>query len=120
MNSYVKRLIDAQIEFAHAVAQLQIWARGQGYGLTYGDAYRDPRCPYGSKSSKHHRRLAIDFNLFVDGQYRTDAEAYLPLGEEWEKLGGIWGGRFGADPYGDTGEPGLLGWDANHFEWGDP
>lgn len=24
-----------------------------GFEITIGDAYRDPRCPYGSKSSRH-------------------------------------------------------------------
>ena len=42
-----------------------------GYEVTLGDAYRDPRCPYGSKDSDHHRRLAIDLNLFKNGVYLT-------------------------------------------------
>lgn len=54
----------------------------------------------GIANSLHGDRLAIDLNLFVNGIYRPDAEAYKPLGEKWEALGGTWGGRFG---------------DANHF-----
>lgn len=47
--------------------------------------------------------LAVDFNLFVNGQYKTDTADYLPLGEYWESLGGTWGGRFKSRP------------DGNHF-----
>ncbi|MFQ9337054.1 MAG: M15 family metallopeptidase [Varibaculum sp.] len=45
----------------------------------------------------------MDFNLFVNGQYKTRTEDYLPLGEYWESLGGAWGGRFKSRP------------DGNHF-----
>lgn len=48
----------------------------------------------GIRDSLHGDRLAIDLNLFVNGVYQVDAAAYTPLGEEWERLGGTWGGRF--------------------------
>lgn len=73
-----------------------------GLEVTLGDAYRDPRCPYGSKSSRHKSRLAIDLNLFRHGEYLTRTEDHKPLGEWWESQGGIWGGRFE---------------DGNHYEW---
>ena len=73
-----------------------------GFEVTLGDAYRDPRCPYGSKSSRHKSRLAIDLNLFRDGVYLTATEDHTPLGLWWEEQGGIWGGRFD---------------DGNHYEW---
>jgi len=84
----VPRLIDKAIEM--------------GFEVTLGDAYRDPRCPYGSKSSRHKVRLAIDLNLFRDGVYLSDTEDHAPLGIWWEEQGGIWGGRFH---------------DGNHYEW---
>ncbi len=75
----------------------------QGYELTFGDAYRDPRVHgavgvkqgYSSANSLHKERLAIDLNLFRDGKYLTSTEDHRPLGEYWESLGGTWGGRFG-------------------------
>jgi len=73
-----------------------------GFEVTLGDAYRDPRCPYGSKSSRHKSRLAIDLNLFRDGRYLTETKDHEPLGLWWEGQGGIWGGRFN---------------DGNHYEW---
>lgn len=93
-----------QSNFALAAAALIQQAFRLGYEVTLGDAYRDRRCPYGSKSSKHRRRLAIDLNLFKDGRYLTRTEDHKELGLWWERNGGIWGGRF---------------YDGNHYEWPD-
>ncbi|WP_019275478.1 M15 family metallopeptidase [Vibrio coralliilyticus] len=101
---------DKQRAFTRMVADLIIFAYEQGYELTLGDAYRDPRVhgqlgekkSYSSSNSNHKQRLAIDFNLFVRGEYIVagDHPAYIALGEYWESLGGAWGGRYD---------------DANHF-----
>jgi len=91
-----------QSEFAHVMASFILQVFEMGYEVTFGDAYRDPRCPYGSKSSRHRNRLALDLNLFYDGEYLTETEDHRPIGELWESLGGIWGGRFN---------------DGNHYEW---
>jgi len=87
-------LRDRQSEFAVMAAKLILHADKLGYEVTLGDAYRDPRAPYGSKSSRHKSRLAIDLNLFKGGKYLQDTEDHRPLGEWWESVGGIWGGRF--------------------------
>lgn len=93
-----------QSVFALAVAHLITFAYEKGYEITLGDAYRDPRAtfPYSSKSSRHKMRMAIDLNLFKDGVYLQRTGQYQEIGEHWEDLGGIWGGRFD---------------DGNHFEW---
>jgi hypothetical protein len=65
-----------------------------GFEVTLGDAYRDPRCPYGAEKSFHHKRLAIDLNLFRDGRYLTSSKSHQPLGLYWESIGGTWGGRW--------------------------
>lgn len=91
-----------QRKFTRMIAQLIEYAYANGYELTFGDAYRDPRLhgdvgvkkSYSSASSLHKSRLAVDFNLFKDGQYLTTTEAHRPLGEYWESIGGAWGGRF--------------------------
>ena len=83
-----------QQRFTRMIARLIIYAESLGYGLTFGDAYRDPRTTYGHKNSLHRKRLAVDFNLFKGKDYLTETEDYLPLGEYWEKMGGSWGGRF--------------------------
>lgn len=88
------------------------------FELTFGDAYRDPRVhgefgekeSYAGKNSVHKIRLAVDFNLFIDGQYITDSEAYRELGDYWKTLDDLarWGGDFSKP-------------DGNHFSftyWG--
>jgi hypothetical protein len=83
-----------QSHFAVMAARLILKATELGYEVTLGDCYRDPRCPYGSRVSKHRERLAIDLNLFRDGVYLTKTEDHAPLGAWWESQGGVWGGRF--------------------------
>lgn len=107
------KLLQAQWAFTRRVPYLLIRAHQLGFHATLGDAYRDPRCPYGSKSSRHKSRLAIDLNLFSSsGAYLTSSKAHRPIGEWWESIGGIWGGRFGDDPNTDE----IEGWDGNHYE----
>ncbi|WP_370558898.1 M15 family metallopeptidase [Edwardsiella tarda] len=103
-------LSQKQQRFTVMVGQLIAWAVAQGYGLTFGEAYRtteqakvNAAAGKGIANSLHGQRLAVDFNLFKDGVYQDKTEAYLPLGEYWESLGGAWGGRFKSRP------------DGNHF-----
>jgi hypothetical protein len=98
------KLRDKQTEFARAVPRLIDAAFVLGYEVTLGDAFRDARCAYGSASSKHKRRLAIDLNLFKDGVYLTRTKDHKELGRFWESIGGIHGGRWN---------------DGNHYEWPD-
>ncbi|AVY99398.1 hypothetical protein DAI21_17935 [Lelliottia sp. WB101] len=94
-------LSEKQQKFTVMIGQLIDWADKNGYGLTLGDAYRTPtqaqlnaQAGKGIVNSLHILRLAIDFNLFIDGKYQESTGAYRPLGEYWESLGGVWGGRF--------------------------
>lgn len=90
--------------FTSLIAKLISFAYANGYELTFGDAYRDPRVhgdvgvkkSYSSAGSVHKSRLAVDFNLFVGGVYQTSTEAHRKLGEYWESLHPLcrWGGRF--------------------------
>lgn len=97
-----KSLGQKQREFLPMVARLIEFAYANGYELTVGDGYRDPRLHgalgvkigYGAANSCHKIRLAIDLNLFRDGKYLTATEDYRVLGEFWETIGGTWGGRF--------------------------
>ena len=91
-----------QRHFTKMVGLLIQWAYANEYELTFGDAFRDPRVfgaagedtGYGRAESNHKRRLAVDFNLFKDGEYLTETEDHRLLGEYWESIGGCWGGRF--------------------------
>lgn len=102
-----------QRAFTRMIADLIQYAYEQGYELTLGDAYRDPRVhgklgekkSYSSANSNHKNRLAIDFNLFVGGKYIQDSShaAWFDLHDYWEVLGGA----------------AMIKDDANHFsmEW---
>ena len=95
-------LREKQSNFVYMIHQLIEFAYAMGYELSFGDAYRDPRLHgpigtkmgYGNSKSCHKIRLAVDFNLFIYGQYKHDTESHRPLGEYWESIGGSWGGRF--------------------------
>lgn len=98
----MKTLGQKQRLFLPMVARLIQFAYSNGYEMTIGDGYRDPRLHgalgvkigYGAANSCHKIRLALDLNLFRDGKYLTSTEDYRPLGEFWESIGGTWGGRF--------------------------
>jgi len=99
-----------QRNFTRMLGLLIEYAYQNGYEMTVGDSYRDPRVhghvgekkSYSSANSVHKERLAMDFNLFKEGKYLTDSKDYTQLGEYWESLGGSWGGRFSSP-------------DGNHF-----
>ena len=92
----MSKLRAQQHQFAMMIAHLLDFIEAYGFEVTLGDAYRDPRAtfPYGHPNSYHRRRLAQDLNLFRDGIYLVTVKDYLPVGEEWERLGGTWGGRW--------------------------
>lgn len=104
---------EKQRSFVNLVGQLIEWCYRHGYELTFGETYRTPEQAAlnaqkgsGISNSLHTLRLAVDLDLFIDGVYQTSTEAYRPMGEFWESLGGSWGGRFSKP-------------DGNHFslEW---
>ena len=97
------KLSEKQREFNLAMAKLVIWAAKKGYTFTDGDAYATSGHIEGSF---HYKRLARDMNLFIDGVYCKTTEAHRPIGEQWEKMGGTWGGRFRKK-------------DGNHYSWGE-
>lgn len=81
-----------QSRFVGMIAKLLFWAELMGYELTFGDAWAHD----GHKdNSLHYDRLAIDLNLFKDGEYLISTEDHRPLGEFWESIGGSWGGYYG-------------------------
>jgi len=74
-----------------------------GFEATFGEAWRTPEQAewyaernMGIRHSLHTERLAIDLNLFRDGQLVATVEGYRPIGEYWESLHELarWGGRF--------------------------
>jgi hypothetical protein len=102
--------------FAKLVGEFITWIYSQGYEVTLGDAYRDPRVHgqygertgYGAPKSFHKKRLAIDLNLFRNGKYLTETEDHKPLGDKWKTMHPdcVWGGDFTRP-------------DGNHYSFGE-
>jgi hypothetical protein len=85
-------MVGKLIDFAYSLPDVE---------LTFGETYNAQGVGH-MRGSLHYIRLAIDLNLFVAGEYRTDTASYEPLGKFWESIGGSWGGRFSSG-------------DGNHF-----
>ena len=91
-----------QRRFAKMFAKLILWANANGYEVAIGEVSRtvEQQRLYVEQgksqimASKHVKRLAGDLLLFKDGKYLADTAAYTPLGEFWEGMGGVWGGRW--------------------------
>lgn len=84
-------LLEKQFKFSKMLAELILWAYGQGYEITMGDVWARN---WHTVDSFHYKRLAADLNLFRDGKWLDKTEDHAPLGHYWESLGGTWGGRF--------------------------
>lgn len=97
-----------QEEFSQSAALLIQKAAELGYGVTLGEAWRTPEQAEwdaahhtGVADSLHLQRLAIDLNLFKDGEFLTTPDAYVELGTWWKTLGPAYryGGDFGIKDY---------------------
>jgi hypothetical protein len=107
-----------QSSFLYDIARLILWVEEhEEWDFTLGDGFRDKRAfgamgekkagVYGHINSFHKKRLAIDLNLFVDGDYITgDHPAWREIGAYWKNLHpeNTWGGDFN---------------DSNHFSRGE-
>ncbi|MBS0379936.1 MAG: M15 family peptidase [Proteobacteria bacterium] len=81
------------MEFMQAAALLIQKVKELGYDCTGGDLFRSPQQAAqnaadgtGVTNSLHCDRLAIDLNLFKDGQYITDDTGHRDLGAWWKTL----------------------------------
>jgi len=100
------KLSERQAKFTKMIALLIQYANLLGYSLTFGDAYSKVEFGVHSLNSFHYKRLAIDLNLFIGGEYQTTTEAHRPLGKFWVFIGGTWGGDFKKP-------------DGNHYSYGE-
>jgi len=70
------------------VGELLSYAHSLGYELTFGHAERCTDCHTGHYNSLHKKRLAIDLNLFIDGEYQAGDRGHDKLHRYWESIGG--------------------------------
>jgi hypothetical protein len=96
-------LREKQSLFMKLLPRLLDYIHQQGYEVTGGELWRTPEQAainaergVGTSTSLHLDRLAIDLNLFKDGEFLTSTEALTRFGEYWESLHPLccWGGRF--------------------------
>jgi len=126
--------------FTKNVASLIAYADMIGIGLTFGDAYRSQSQIllnyfgykiekggfFGIKLVKHRKlsktlkslhakRLAVDFNFFINGKLTYKFKDVKELGDFWETLHpeNTWGGDFNKDDI----ENGFV--DTPHFQMND-
>lgn len=88
--------------------------------LTFGEVFRTPEQQEiyyrtgksKTRNSNHLRRLAVDFNYFIDNKLTYDFDKVEKLGDYWESLhpANRWGGDFNNDEI----ENGFV--DTPHFE----
>lgn len=103
--------------FAFHVARLLLHMNTNSYEFTLGEVYRSPqeakrlydlykagKGPRATLNSLHTKKLAIDINLFKNGQYLESTESHKVFGKWWENQhpNCNWGGRYG---------------DGNHYEF---
>lgn len=94
-------MVEKQSKFTQMISDLIKKSYDLGYQMTFAEAYRPPEMAEiyakdgrGIKNSLHCKRLAVDFNVFKNGNLLTDGKDFEDLGKYWESLGGSWGGRF--------------------------
>lgn len=114
------KLSEHQQKFTKDIAELICYATSIDIQLTFGEAYRtiEQQKIYvdSGKSktmdSKHLKRLAVDFNFFINGKLTYDFHKVYALGKFWVSLDehNRWGGDFNKNGVKD-------GWlDTPHFE----
>ena len=96
-------LREQQSLFIKLLPRLIDYAYAMGYELTGGELQRskaqaeaNAASGAGISNSLHLIRLAIDLNLFKDGQFLAETEAHRLLGQFWKTLHPDcrWGGDF--------------------------
>lgn len=113
-------LVNQQWLFLQDVAKLIEFAKEKGFVLTGGEMHRTPeqqklyfdQGKTKTMNSQHGKRLAVDFNFFIDGKLIYDFTKIKVLGDFWVSLNPLnrWGGDFNK-----TGKPdGFV--DTPHFE----
>lgn len=88
--------------FSYMEGLLIMEAHARGFRIRLGEVWRSDAAwratPRGKKGlrSAHQDKLAVDINLFRDGEFLRDTEDHRELGEWWERQHTLarWGGRF--------------------------
>ena len=110
------KLSEHQQKFTRDIANLICYANSIDIDLTFGEAYRtvEQQQIYVNEgksktmNSNHLKRLAVDFNFFINGKLTYDFHKVYALGKYWVGLdsknrwGGDWNNNGKADGFLDT------------------
>ena len=99
------RLREKQSLFAKFLPILISYIYASGYEVTIGDVFATIGH---KKGSFHYRKLAVDLNLFKDGNYLRSTKSHKVFGNFWKSLHPLcsWGGDFRRK-------------DGNHYSFGE-
>lgn len=98
------KLSEKRVLFTGLLAQLINWGHDNGYMIaidqakrTQAEANANAKKGSGISNSLHLIPLAVDFVLYINGEYKTESKDYKALGQYWESLSPLarWGGHFG-------------------------
>lgn len=114
------KLSESQRIFTVNIARLIMFAYENDIQLTFGEAYRtrEQQLLYlqtgksKTMNSNHLKRLAVDFNFFINGNLTYDWNVVKTLGDFWETLHPL--NRWGGDWNKNDKKDGFI--DAPHFE----
>jgi hypothetical protein len=114
------KLSETQRIFTQNIAKLILFAFDNDIELTFGEAFRttEQQLLYvqsgksKTMNSNHLRRLAVDFNVFINGNLTYKWEDVKQVGDFWETLHPLnrWGGDWNKNDIKD----GFI--DNPHFE----
>ena len=95
---------DHQWQFLQHVSELIRFAAMRGVKLTAGEMFRpaEMQAIYVQKglsntlSGNHQKRMAVDFNFFINESLVYEHPLIIELGQYWESLSPLnrWGGNF--------------------------
>jgi len=103
MEGAALKLREQRCLFTRLTAQLITWANEHGYEVSYEETMRskaqaqaNATSGAGIVNSLHTIGLAVDLNLYIDGDWKKTSEAHAPLGAYWKSLHPLcrWGGDF--------------------------
>lgn len=85
--------------FARLECQLRMRVLLAGYDVRLGHIFRSraEAIKFGKENSVHRKKLAVDYNLFLNGVWQKSTADHRPFGEWWEQQHPLcrWGGRWG-------------------------
>ena len=84
----MSELGDKRRRFSRMVPRLLLYAEQLGYEYAFEFTKRCEQCPIGHPRSTHNVGLALDLNLYKNGEFIRDATGHKELHDFWDLMGG--------------------------------